>query len=83
MTIEEAIAIRERAVRLGLRRCCDQCREDIETLEGLSGSTNRGGFTIVPPSLNTVQERKPSVLGTRTEDAARRLRRSIGRGSAA
>ena len=82
MTTEEAIEIRERAIRLGLRRCCEQCRDDIEALESLSGGRT-GGFTIVPPSLNTVQERKPSVLGPSMEDAARRLRRSIGRGSAA
>jgi hypothetical protein len=84
MTTEEAVEIRDRAVRLGLKNCCDHCREDIGILDGLLGG-RPGSFAIVPPSQNAIamNERKPAVLGTRMEDAARRLRRSIGRGDAA
>jgi hypothetical protein len=75
--------IRDRAVRLGLKKCCAQCAEDIETLAPLGV---RGGMTIIPPTLPQAVEAsqaKEPVLGTRMEDAARRLRRSIGRGNAA
>ena len=78
MNIEQAIEIRERAKRLGLEVCCDQCGEDIAALNRLG---ERGGMTIIPPSHpESVQhtQRKEPVLGTTMEEAARRLRRSIG-----
>jgi hypothetical protein len=80
MTNEEATEIRDRAIRLGLQNCCEECSEDIETLNSLSGG-RPGAFAIVPPSHPAAVEatqRKPSVVGTKVEEAARRLRRSIG-----
>lgn len=82
MTAEEAIEIRDRAVRLGLKNCCPTCAEDIETLTALKGGVP-GAFAIVPPAVQSPESRRDSVLGVTMEDAARRLRRSLGRGSAA
>lgn len=78
MNLQQALEIRERAKSLGLAKCCDQCRQDLEDLEHLGV---RGGMTIIPPSLPVAVEAsqaKEPVLGTRMEDAARRLRRCIG-----
>jgi hypothetical protein len=79
MNVQQAIDIREEAVRLVLEDHCDQCLEDIETLNSLKGG-RPGAFAIIPPShpqaVETTQKTEP-VLGTRIEDAARRLRRVI------
>jgi hypothetical protein len=78
MNLQQAVEIRDRAKRLGLAECCDECAADIAILERLG---ERGNMTIIPPSHpESVQhtQRKEPVLGTTMEDAARRLRRSIG-----
>lgn len=78
MDAADAIEIRERAKRLGLKTCCPECAEDIALLENLS---DKYGIRIIPPSLPIAVEAslaKAPVLGRALEDAARRLRRSIG-----
>lgn len=73
MTAAEAVAIRDRAKRLGLQTHCEECFRDIEMLNNLSYKT-----MTIPPSLNSESQRKKPVLGSAMENAARRLRRSIG-----
>lgn len=83
MTVQEAVEIRDRAIRLGLRGCCDQCAADIEALAPLG---ERNQVTIIPPSLPAAvaaSKATDPVIGSAMEDAARRLRRSIGRGKEA
>jgi len=78
MTAAEAMEIRERAKRLGLRAHCEECARDIDLLDLLS---HRGPMTIIPashPDSAAQSQRKEPVLGRAMEEAARRLRRSIG-----
>lgn len=73
MNIEQATEIRDRAKRLGLAQCCDECKADIALLDRLSGDGPVGAFRI-----NRDGPKNEPVIGTAMEDAARRLRRSIG-----
>jgi hypothetical protein len=68
-----AIEIRDRAKRLGLEKCCEECARDISLLDRLSGDGPVGAFTISRDG-----PKNEPVIGTTMEDAARRLRRSIG-----
>jgi len=77
MNAADAIEIRERAKRLGLGTCCDDCSTDIALLERLSDNSGKFVPPTHPDSVMHSQIKEP-VLGTALEDAARRLRRSIG-----
>lgn len=77
MTVEDAIAIRDRAIALGLEDCCEECREAIERLRKLGQTSD---FSMTPKVKNPTypQGKRIATVGLGQEDAVRYLRRQIG-----
>lgn len=68
MTVETAIEIRDRAISHGLKDCCTQCSEAIETLSKLG---QREGTAVG-------SDNSRATVGLGVENAARWLRSQIG-----